>query len=379
MQVDNLKIRIKICYISDFAIDLEGAASIHVYEVCSNLQKRDCDVTLVAPNSDIQKPNFQSLNVKCPRLYQTIFFQIKLIPIVHKLWRYNKPDYFYLRSGGLLFLPTILSYIYHIPLVSEVNGTVGEEIKEYGSFLLNMLNKIKVLYLFEKITYKRSYRIITVTAGIKKYLIEKFRVDSKKIFVIENGVNSNTFKPCLKVNNFTIGYVGGLYQWQGLTYVIQALPKILEKYTATKLLIIGEGPYKQQLKNLVTSLRLENKVEFKGSVDHNLIPNFVNSFEICVAYYMKNRSGIISPFKVYEYLSAGKPTIVSDIKGVGDKFMGVTKSVKPEDENALAKAIINLIDNNAEKSRLAVAGREYIINGHTWQDTTRRILNLLRK
>ena len=98
MQVDNLKIRIKICYISDFAIDLEGAASIHVYEVCSNLQKRDCDVTLVAPNSDIQKPNFQSLNVKCPRLYQTIFFQIKLIPIVHKLWRYNKPDYFYLRS-----------------------------------------------------------------------------------------------------------------------------------------------------------------------------------------------------------------------------------------------------------------------------------------
>jgi glycosyltransferase involved in cell wall biosynthesis len=369
----------RIDYFNSFPLVLYEAESIHVYEVCKNFQKLNCDVRLFTPKSNVaSESNFQQVDVKCPRMYRSIFFQLLLVPKVIKLWHNNKPDFIYIRVSILLIMPTILSIIYKIPLIVEINGTIVEETTDVNYKLMNIFIKLGILRFIEQKIYNRSSKIITVTPGLKEYLINKFKINGDKIYVVENGVDADLFKPNSKASDKVIGYVGELRDWQGLSYVIEALPLIVHKIPEARLVIVGDGPDKSNLEKIVKRLHLEKYVEFIGAVEHDLIPNYINSFDICVAYYTKVRSGITSPFKIYEYLSCGKSLIVSNIKGVGDKFNKVAKVTEAENSAMFAEAVINLFNDRAEQDRLSKAGREFILDGHSWYDVAEKTLNIIQ-
>jgi glycosyltransferase involved in cell wall biosynthesis len=276
-------------------------------------------------------------------------------------------------------MPTILSIIYKIPLIVEINGTIEEEAAADNHMLVNIFIKLRILRFIEQKTYNRSSKIITVTSGLKKYLVSKFQINEAKIYVVENGVDVTLFRPKSNVSNRIIGYVGELRYWQGLSYVIGAMPTVIDRYPETKLVIVGDGPEKSNLEKIVKRLHLEEHVEFIGTVGHNTIPDYINSFDICVAYYKKVRSGITSPFKIYEYLSCGKPTIVSNIMGVGDKFSEITKVIEPENSAMFAKAVISIFKDKKEALRLKKASRNYILDGHTWLDVSSEILGIIQE
>jgi glycosyltransferase involved in cell wall biosynthesis len=360
--------KIKIDYMNSFPIVLNIADSIHVYEICNNLQKLNCEVRLIAPKN----------NIKTRGIFKSIFFQLFLPLKVIKIWKNNKPDYIYSRANLIFVMPAILAKMYKIPSIVEVNGTIEEELIDiFVKRFRNILIKVGIFRSLEKFNYKISSKIITVTPELKEYIVNKFKIDAGKIFVVENGVDANLFKPEPKNNNKVIGFVGGIQNWQGLSYVIKALPAIINKFPEARLVLIGDGPDKASFEKLVKKLGLEKHVDFIGAVDHELTPGYINSFNICVAYYTKDRDGITSPFKIYEYLSSGKPTIVSNIKGVGDRFSKITVVIEPENSTIFAEKVINLLNDEAEQDRLSKAGREFILDGHSWHDVAKKTLNII--
>lgn len=372
-----------IDYFNDFPLMLQGAESIHVYEICNNLQALGNRVRLFSPVTSARlRPNFSFIGVWTPPFLKSVFYQLFVIPKLIRHWAKVRPDAIYLRVSPILLLPALLAKLYKIPIFPEINGTIHLELEKAHTRLGRILLFLHISDTVERVTYKQASRIFTVTDSLKEYLVARFRLDAKKIIVVENGVDSDALKPTIQKKEsgkITIGYVGGLMWWQGLTFLIEALSSPSLKTVPLELVIVGDGPERAALEQQVQQAGLGKRVEFRGKLDHAHMNAVINSFDVCVAYYVKARDGLNSPFKVYEYLACGRPTIVSDIRGIGDTFRNAAMVVSAEDSAALAEAIKQLSQDGKLRESLGAKGRRFILDGHTWKETATKLQQEIRQ
>jgi glycosyltransferase involved in cell wall biosynthesis len=375
----------KIFYLCDLPLFLNDAPSIHIYEIAKNLDKIGNKVTLFAPS--IHKLNFKTSFkiVYTPALsfFISLLYHPLLIFVV--IWHtiLERPDVVYLRQAPFMILPLMFFRLINVPIISEVNGTQEEEMLELVQIsLIQFLLRHKVITAIEAYSYKLSDKIITVTPGLKTYLTKKFKINPNKIIILENGVETDEFKPLhqaqiqkklnLDSKYLQIGYFGKITVLQGVDYIIKAFNILIKTHKNIRLVIVGSGQEKKEYMQLAHDLKLSEFITFVDAVPHELAAQYINAFDVCISYPTLARDGLTSPFKIYEYLSCGKPIVASNISDVGNKFKGVAMIAKPDDEKDLAKQIELLITDKNLREKLGKAAREFIINGHSWESVARK-------
>ncbi|MCL5072420.1 MAG: glycosyltransferase family 4 protein [Actinobacteria bacterium] len=379
----------KVCYICDVNLGLENAPVIHIMEVINNLKKLDYDIDLFAPK--LGKYNHKtSLKIKYLKIINkpvlwVISYEIILFFSLFYYALKGKPDIFYVRQSDSLIVPFLISKLLHIPIVLENNGNLEKEAVMQGCSTF----RIKGLRIIEKICCKYASRIFTVTPEIKKNIITKYNINPEKIIIIRNGVDTDLFKPLnikevrneqrLSDDFYYVGYIGNLAVWQGVEHLIKSLPFVLKKIPNVKYFIVGEGTEKKRLEAIAKNLKIDDKIIFTGSVSHRTIPKYINSFNICVAPFVKERNAEASPLKLYEYFSCSKPVIVSSVNQSSDFEEKLVVTSKPEDAEDLAIKIIMLIENPQLREQLGNRGRSYVLNGHSWSDVVCHIHEILQE
>lgn len=154
--------------------------------------------------------------------------------------------------------------------------------------------------------------------------------------------------PFSKVNPSEIIYMGGILEKQGIQLVIKSLTKIKTKIPDVKFIIIGQGPYEKNLKDLTAKLKLENNVDFLGYIeDHREVENRLAQSALAMAMYNPHNNPFTyytDPGKVKAYLSAGVPVVITDLpyvaKEVEKRKCGI---IVEYNENSLAEKIIELL------------------------------------
>lgn len=137
---------------------------------------------------------------------------------------------------------------------------------------------IKALRVFEmKFLYKKSDKIITVSEGIKNFLVDQWSIKQEKITVIYNPVDIKKIRNKLKENvefdwgalqNFKIIIaIGRLVEQKGYQDLLNVF-KIVKTSVPSKLLILGKGPLENELRNLATELGLIDDLYMLGFVDN---------------------------------------------------------------------------------------------------------------
>jgi len=171
----------------------EGQAShAHVHEIINGLRKCKCHITLFEPSyaKDFSKPRWYR------KLFSFIILQLNLC---HLIDRFNL---LYVRMHPFAFLSIILSKIYKIPLIIEVNG-IMEELYFSFPYLRIFFPLYKYLYI---IILKRADAIIVVTPQLKDYY-SRF-IPNIKYYIIPNAANHEIFNPLAKSSfNFSFDYV----------------------------------------------------------------------------------------------------------------------------------------------------------------------------
>lgn len=294
----------------------------------------------------------------------------------------NKPDLIY-RRHYVFNSEWILSLIFKIPCVVEVNAIVIDEIK---TSLGGNKPPLWTIATFEKFSFKKATKYIVVTTKLKEVLCSDYRVPDDKIVVIENGANTDLFKPMeqsiakrelnLDMNNRYICFVGAFAPWQGLAYFISAMPYVLKEYPEARTLIVGDGDMKHMLKGQSQQLGISDKVDFVGRVPYEKVPLYINACEICVAPFSKERNQRIglSPLKLCEYLACGKPVVSSRISGLEVlENYGCGYLVEPEAPEVLAQAIIKLLHDPALAKRMGENGREYVLENRSWESVAKKV------
>jgi glycosyltransferase involved in cell wall biosynthesis len=130
------------------------------------------------------------------------------------------------------------------------------------------------------------------------------------------------------------------------------------------------------LKSLAVDLRLEDCLMFTGFISDQDMVRLLSTVDICLDPNPSSPLNDVSTWiKVMEYMALGKPVVSFDLKETRVSAADAAVYVKPNDEAAFAGAIARLMDDPAERARMAEVGRTRIHNQLSWQVTSKNLMD----
>jgi glycosyltransferase involved in cell wall biosynthesis len=145
----------------------------------------------------------------------------------------------------------------------------------------------------------------------------------------------------------------------------------------TFLLIVGEGPYRQQLEALVANAGLKGSVRITGHVRHERVPDYVALFDVAVS---PRATFYASPMKVIEYMALGKPVVVPRTPNFLDIVDDCVNGVTFEEGSApaLKEAIAYLYKSRDICLQLGRHARRKVEDRLNWRWNALRCCELMR-
>ncbi|MBA7507582.1 Phosphatidyl-myo-inositol mannosyltransferase [subsurface metagenome] len=391
-----------ICFIVPCDLATDNGGKTHTVELAENWQGFGHKV-VIFPKGWRREGELRDLRyIKVPYIPVKGFYEVSfslsslvLIVIYHLRFKFNV---IYERkmlislsvlAGKLLKIPVIVE-LNDIPYSIDIDRVLQEENRVWKRTLLKVAQSI--LHLDVWLTSKLSTKIIT-TAQLKLPHIEK-----RKISSIPFGANITLFKPlnkmeCRKNLNYPeegriICFVGSFLPWQGIEYIVEAMPKILDEFPNTLLILIGDHEprmqasreLKEKIMNMVKTLDLSKNLIFVGRVPYEEVPAYINASDVCIVTQSKSRSGF-SPLKLFEYMACGKPVVASDIEGVREivKESGGGLLVEAENSAELAQAILRLLKDEGLMKQMGENGLRCVTEKYSWENTARKALEVMQE
>ena len=214
------------------------------------------------------------------------------------------------------------------------------------------------------------------TGGYFARRVIKWGAPPDKVVTIHNGFDPHVFKPGVATTDLarerTILFTARrLVEKNGLEYLISAMPDIVAQHDV-ELVIAGEGPHKQHLKNLVAHLNLQNDVSFIGAVPHAKLPQLISASDIVVIPSLMEASSLF----LIESMACKRPVVATNVGGIPEILKeGCGMLVSPRDTLALSHAITQLIADQSLRDDLASKAYLTVRGTHTWDKIAQQTEN----
>ena len=242
-----------------------------------------------------------------------------------------------------------------------------------------LIRRVSV-YFYNKYLLDKILIHADVIISPSKYYIDESRVLGKyrdKIVVIPNGVNIKDFdigyskeeckeKLGLPLDDEIILFLGTISPQKGPDILLKAMPEILTNIPGAKLVFVGGGMMGGELERMCKKLNVEKYVKFAGFVEESLKPLYYKAANVfCLPSMMSTESfGIVN----LEAMACGVPIVASKIGGVPDVVKDGENGllVPPGDSEALADAIIYLLENENLRREMGNNGRKKV-EDYSWK------------
>jgi len=224
--------------------------------------------------------------------------------------------------------------------------------------------KSKMLLL---IAGKLNDRIITVSKSTRDNFL-RFKTKRNKVKVIYNGINFNYFNPREKIffssqYPLEILHVGRFHVRKGQHHIIEACKKLKDNNVKFHLTLIGGGPLRKLLVELIKKYELEDYVDLLGWIDYRKIPNYMQKADVLV--FPSITEGL--PNVVLEAMSMKLAVILTRIGGnlelAQDKGSILVDTNNPQQ---LFEGILYYYNHPKELEIGGEINRNFIINSFSW-------------
>jgi colanic acid biosynthesis glycosyl transferase WcaI len=275
-----------------------------------------------------------------------------------------------------------------VPFVFEVRDLWPESLAAVGAGSEGTLLH-RMLGAIAGFLYRRADRIVVVAPAFKDHLIRVWNVPEEKIYVVENGVETDLFrldpaaaevrKRLKPEGRFLICYIGTMGNAHGLETLIAAAEVLRTSLPNAMFLLIGEGAEKERLVELAAARELTN-IQFLGQQPRDRIPAYVSAADVCLVMLKKAELfKTVIPTKLLEYMACERPVIVA-VDGQARQIVeeaGAGVFAEPENSQALVKAIVELAANPEQRRQMGACGRQYIVKKFSRERTARDYVTLL--
>jgi phosphatidylinositol alpha-1,6-mannosyltransferase len=184
-------------------------------------------------------------------------------------------------------------------------------------------------------------------------------------------------------NKKVIVSVGRLVHRKGQDSLITALPQILQHHSDAHVLLIGAGPHKKHLEDLVEKFSVQDAVTFIGRIQYADLPRYISVGDVFAMPSRSRLAGLEVEGLGIVYLEAsacGLPVIAGKSGGAPDAVLegetGIT--VDGRDPAAIAKAVKFLFDDPIRAKEMGQRGREWINSSWHWDIWARKFVEILK-
>lgn len=203
----------------------------------------------------------------------------------------------------------------------------------------------------------------------------------KNIKVIPNGTDFNpdiTKRNISNKNELVVSYLGNLYEFKGIFDLLEAVKMVMERGKDIRLIFGGPWPkkepeVKERMSRYIEINKLENKVIFKGLIPIEEKEKFFLDTDIFVLPSWSEGH----PNVILEAMAAACPIISTrDVGAISETVLdGETGIlVGKKDPDAIANAIVYLIENPDIRLKMGIAGRRRFEKYYTFEENINNII-----
>jgi glycosyltransferase involved in cell wall biosynthesis len=293
-----------------------------------------------------------------PRREERPFFKLRRVGLGHKsldkflypvlaawsVWRL-KPDIVHAvmesYAGGALVL--VKFFCPRQPTVLTLQSGDLDSPEKQGRFLIRR---------FQKVIHRTPDHLTAISHFLAERAI-RLGVPATKITVIPNGVDLSRLppKPPLLSSTRQVICIARLSWEKGLAYLLRAWPAVSQVFPEARLVLVGAGPERAALEQLVVELGIKSTVEFRGALPHAAALAEMARSEVFVCPSLAEGLGIV----FIEAQACGVPVIGTRVGGIPEVIEHEETGllVPPRDVEALGQALIRLLSDRDLAHRLA--------------------------
>jgi len=358
---------------------LSDPCSIHTKRWVSSLSERGISIFLFGLNSDSTEFYSKYNNVTLYKANHTYLLKnktkggslkkLKYLTVINSLKKCIKD-----------FQPDILHahYASSYGLFGALSGFHPYIISVWGSDIYDF-PRVSFLHKFIiKNNLSKADKILS-TSYIMAKEISKYT--KKNVEITPFGVDIDLFKKQNIIKDkseFIVGNVKTLSANYGIDVLIKAF-KIIKDSNPNrkcKLEILGDGPDKEKLKNLVSDLNIKESVSFRGAIENRLLPEWYNLFSVSVSVSNSESFGVVA----VEAMACECPVIVSDADGFTEVVVNNETGiiVPKKDAIATAAAIQRFIDNPELIEEYGIRGRKRVEQLYDWNKNVDKMVYIYK-
>jgi glycosyltransferase involved in cell wall biosynthesis len=205
-------------------------------------------------------------------------------------------------------------------------------------------------------------QVIAVSHDLRRELVDVVRT-RQPVTVVHNGIDALAIEPDARAaaralfgagQEFVFGMVAVLSRQKGISYLLKAARRVVSERPATRFVVVGDGPLRDELIDERNALGLEDHVLFTGY--RSDIPRMMAGFDT----YVQSSLWEGLPIVLLEALAAGKPIVTTGVGGnaevVEHEVNGLV--VPPGSVDALAAALLRIADDHGLRTAAEQRNRE---------------------
>lgn len=370
----------KIAYLSSAVIPSRTANSIHIMKMCKSLANDNNDVTLLSTSLEQSENNIKDIHsyYGVEKNFSIKKFKLRNLKGGAYLYGLNiarwvkksKIDLIYGRFLPGCYFSSLLS---NSPVIFESHEPIQKSAK-----ILN--------FLFRRLLKRKNFvMLVVISQKLKQYYVENYNIEPEKILVAHDGADISPrdiekAKLAQENEKINIGYVGHLYSGKGMEIIAQIAPQC----PWANFHIVGG--LKKDIDYWSNELVNLNNVIFYGFVPHSQTASYIAAFDILLAPYLRNVSGHgsgksnlskwMSPLKIFEYMSLGKPIVASNLPVLVEVLRDKENSMlcDPDNSGHWIQVLERLSEHKEVRDNLGLNAKKDFEEYFTWQRRVKHIL-----
>jgi len=321
--------------------------------------------------------DFEKTNVKLFSLGTNKRIDIRVIRRLCFFVTKNRIDIIYSHGTRQDILAVIVGFLIRKPVISFEHGIYSSNKIERGILayqLFKIIDNILVLFV-KKIVCNSEVTAESRKKNLfwmkKKPLLVRFGVEERK--PSRSSFEGLKAEVGIAKDDFVLGYIGHFNWRRGHENLVRAISLISPEWrNKIKLLLIGDGQKKEEIRRLVKRLNLEQEIIFLGNRedigDLFKIMNLYVNPAISESFGIATVEAMLASLPVVVAKAGALPELVEEGK---NGFL-----VKPEDSQVLAEVLMKLISNPQLCKRLGENARKISEQKFSVTSFIERITNL---
>jgi glycosyltransferase involved in cell wall biosynthesis len=241
--------------------------------------------------------------------------------------------------------------------------------------------QLRMLRLLERLTYRTADHVISTNESYRRVALTRGGLSPERVTVVRSGPDTTRMRPVAPCPELRQGYrylavyLGIMGPQDGVDTTLRALDRLVREHGRTncRLALLGFGDCLDELKILASDLNLNDYVTFTGRVGPQEIADFLSTADLGLCPDpMSPLNDVSTMNKTMEYMAYALPIVTFDLTETRVSAGAAARYVEPGDLDGFTAAWDELLQDDEERIRLGMIGRERVVRELDWAPQSRR-------